>query len=296
MEKPNFERIADAMAGDWMSEQPLLPYLITGWENINYYRNNKNIEDGDQVLASFYTYPENDSLIDLLNDYNLIHVEADFKLLAWEFINTLRMVKLHQSATPKGHRESKLELLLALKLLLDNNKNGVSINFIRKQRVCGSIESSDLINIIKTALFEHFEKHDTDIYVARKRPELIRLKVPEQNEDWGKYIDLRIEQERYTISDLRKTKRKDANWLIKHVTYCLWNYLQKFTEIKAQDGSEYSNEQGRFIFRFLDIIGLIDDAEKIAKKEDVVGYYLKTYKKEIPIMSKFGPAKKFKHQ
>lgn len=98
--------------------------------------------------------------------------------------------------------------------------------------------------------------------------------------NWSEYIDYCTQNEKRYLNDFQ-THEKDKSFLVKNIVFNLWTYLQSYTPIKANDGSQYSNEQGKFIFRFLKELGIID--KKIAKEADVIGYYLKTYNKHQPI-------------
>ena len=74
-------------------------------------------------------------------------------------------------------------------------------------------------------------------------------------------------------------KRSGNNPEYKTSTNWLRRYLEFYTHLKTEPGKFYSREQARFIFDFLEIHGLIKDAEKISNKEDVIGYYLNSLKK-----------------
>lgn len=256
-QKPNLERIAELILPEWASLNKSgfsLPHHIIqkNWENI---------EKGK------ISYPDNPHLEDLLkqNEYHLEALLPDFKFLGYYFSkwfvagNTLFSMVTNQ--IPKF----EFELIQALHYLHENKQVEIQIKSLKKKGGI-LIQNPDIIQIISGSLFEYFKENDISFEMGKN---------PEDISDWGAYIKERFAEEKSRTS---KRGRKKGIYQIKRITFFLWKYLQEYTDIKAEAGAGYSNEQARFIFSFLEIYGLIENPDLLTRKEDIIAYYLKSYK------------------
>lgn len=278
MEKPNFDRLADVYAKD--IQKSVFEYeknidsfsrekkrMIKQWKAIE---ECKTDNEGVEEIAELYKYNDIIALKNLCEEYEIGDYYPDLRFIAFDFNMIKKAIVMTKNARTKSKLESsnsESEVLSTLSTFL-THKNGISINFIRKQRVVGSINSKELLDVIYAAVLDHFKKNDLNI-------KLDLIPMSEIENDWLQYINFCIYQKGITI-------KEDKTWHIKHCVFILWTYLQYHTPLKSKEGSDFSNEQGRFIFALLEIVGIIDKTKNVAKKADVIGYYLKTYRNLQP--------------
>jgi len=258
-QRPNFERIAYLTIPDWVLIAPEnLPFVLESFKN-SYLKEWENIEKGK------ISYPDNSLLEELLKEYHLEAFLPDFRFLGFSFIKWVNAENKH-FGRKKVLKDFHFELIQALHYFSENKE--VEIKIQSKVKTGGiTIQNPDLINTIQQGIFDYFKENDLMLFVGEPYPEDI--------ENWGEYIEQRYQEEKAHAS---QKGRKKGSYQIKRITFHLWKYLQDFTEIKAEVGAEYSREQTRFIFRFLEIYGLIENPDLIARKEDTISYYLKAFK------------------
>lgn len=287
MEKPNLERIAEVFkldlvkhafkedTGDTFSAD--VTHFETIWRRIIEYNEVKEeVDESEAFVARHYYYPEVESLRSLCKEYNVISSYPDLRFLAFKLgrkLFTLNLHKHQRQGTFTFH-ENNIELLSALSVL-NKHKNGISIKLFRNQKDCGHLRNPEVVKVVFSALMEYFLKNNPILYVGSGNEE-------PPFKDRTEFIDFKLKEESASIKEF-KGYEKDKAFLTKNAVFNLWTYLQKYTPIKANEGSEYSNEQARFIFSFLEMFGFIDKEKNISRTEDVIGYYLKSYKKTKPI-------------
>lgn len=224
------------------------------------------IKTWEAITTGKISYPDNPKLEDLLKEYNLEAFLPDFKFMG--FIWT------EQAKKEKEFKEQEiidnnieLEFLRALKFLKENTKIQIRINSAKDNKGI-TINSPDLIDEIFQNLFESYKKYENlnpDGYFKYGSSPF------EYGIDWWKHIDIYFQRAKSLAS---QRGRRIESLIIYKIVYLLQDYLQENTEIKAEAGARYSNEQARFIFSFLEIHGLIENPELIAKKEDTIQHYL----------------------
>lgn len=280
MEKPNFNKIAEVFEKDTQKsvfehEKNIDSFtleknrLIRDWNAIEEWQIDDN--EGVEEIAELFQYNDIIALKNLCEEYKIVTYYPDFRFLAFKFNILQKGITYVKNSKQKSKLESlnsESELLATLSMFL-THKNGISLNLVRKQKVVGSIHSKELIDVIYTAIFEHFKKNDLNIKLGL-------LPMNEIDNDWLEYINFCI------YNKENSTTKEEKSWHIKHCVFILWTYLQNHTPLKSQEGSDFSNKQGLFIFAFLEIIGIFDKSKKITKKADVVGYYLRTYRELQP--------------
>ena len=258
-QKPNFERIAETVISEWASgNSKAHDSVINSWIE-------KLQKEWESIEKGKISYPDNQLLEDLLNEYHLEAYLPDFKFMGYLFSHWAEAMKILNSI-PTKNRFTKLtfELIQALHFLMENNQVEIQIKS-KKLKGGISIQDSDLIQIIQQSLFEFYKEHKFIDSPGNNQEEI---------SDWGEHIEKAFNEIKAKIS---KKGRKKGNFQIKRITFYLWKYLQDNTEIKAEEGAESSREQSRFIFRFLEIYGIIDNPD-FSRKEDNISYYLKAYK------------------
>jgi hypothetical protein len=261
MDKPNFERIAQSNILDWSQ---FTDYIV----NIPSYNYKwKLISEGK------ISYPENQFLMPLLEEYHLENMFPDFKYMGFMF-SEWNDFYLNRTNEISEKNKFDLELFQAIKLLQHFEK-GISINIIRKQKLQASIQNQDLIKIIYKGLIEYFrEEHQFDYDILHSEPNKKFESV--FGKDWDDYLEFLLSKVKAKTS---KKGRPNHSQYIKKMINCLWKYLQEYTDFKAEEGKVYSNDQARFIYNFLHILGLIDKTNKRFNKQDIIGYYLMANKK-----------------
>lgn len=251
MEKPNFERITQSFRQcKSLRDEIIIEGLINDWESISQ-------REIDWIKISL--------LEDLLKEYEMDMFLPDFLLIGFHFIEKIKDHEKYRIEKPTKGDIYEAELFNALELLLNNDKD-ISIEIYRKQIHQVSIHNPILIRKIKEALHEKMEAGYTGRYYSEYQLDI--------KADWGKYIKGKLTK--IKESSPRKGRPKENNQL-KSMIFCLWNYLQNNTQLIADNGKTYSRRQARFIFSFLEIHKLID--QSITNKEDVIAYYLNTFKK-----------------
>jgi hypothetical protein len=255
-QKPNLERIAEALSIDWEELDNIPLDSAKSWII------QKELE---KVEKGKISYPDNPLLEELLKEYNLESMLPDFRYLGNYFSYWYKIFELfNPNQLISRINIFALEILQALHYLQENNQVEIKINSLQKMGGI-TIQSPDLIGIIQESLFEYFKEHSF-LHPSGYNPENIS--------DSGEHIKKAFREIKTRIS---KKGRKQGNFQVKRISFTVWKYLQNYTEIKAESGAGYSREQARFIFRFLEIHGMIENPDLIARKEDVISYYLKTY-------------------
>lgn len=257
-QKPNLERIAELLVPEWASDKDGIPdSVIDSW-------NEKLQKEWEKIEKGKISYPDNPFLEGLLKEYHLESMLPDFRFLGYWLPVWNEAGKVFQQL-PNRIVSFAFELIQALHYMQENNQVEIKINSLQEKGGI-TIQSPDLIGIIQEKLFEYFKEHHF-LHPSGHNPENIS--------DWGEHIKEAFKVVKTKVS---KRGRKQGNFQVKRISFTVWKYLQEFTEIKAEAGAGYSREQARFIFRFLEIHGMIENPDLIARKEDVISYYLKTYK------------------
>jgi hypothetical protein len=220
------------------------------------------------------SYPENPQLEVLLKmeEYHLEAFLQDFRLMGFIFSDWIK----HENKGKEIEKNLLFEELQALKYLFENKDIEIKIKSLKKKEGI-SIKNTVLIDVINESLLNFFMKEDKyykfDKYFNKINPSYPNLDI----DSWGKYLDFRFSKEKEKA--FRKGRKIESIALYK-IVYLLQKYLQVFTELKAEEGAGYSNKQGRFIFSFLEIHGLIDNLieKKVSRKEDIILHYLDSYR------------------
>lgn len=252
MERPNIERIALLFSPDWtIKSMPLISSFEKQWEKI---------ESGET------SYEHSDDFLEMLKEYNLELHFPELKFLLYSFLKWSKFTEFVNSDIIKANREKNTELLNSLKLLHDC-KGKASLIISTPTNGKYTIQSSGLIEVVTHALLEHFKVSDTEYLIKGILDEQI---------DWIEYVNAAFEKQKAKTS---RPGRKKGDFTKNKIVFYLWKYLQEYTQLKAAEGKEYSNDQAKFIFQFLKLNNFIDTNNEISKKEDVIGYYLKEYRK-----------------
>ncbi len=255
-QKPNLERIAEALSIDWEELDNIPLDSAKSWII------QKELE---KVEKGKISYPDNPILEELLKEYHLESMLPDFRYLGYYFSYWYKISELfNPNQLTSRINIFAFEILQALHYLQENNQVEIRINSLQEKGGI-TIQSPDLIGIIQEKLFEYFKEHHF-LHPSGYNPENIS--------DWGEHIKEAFKVVKTKVS---KRGRKQGNFQVKRISFTVWKYLQNYTEIKAEAGAGYSREQVRFIFRFLEIHGMIENPDLITRKEDVISYYLKTY-------------------
>lgn len=254
-QKPNFDFM------DWIFKPVKKSDLVKYWEK------------------GKISYPENPQLEDLLKmeDYHLEAFLPDFRFMGFIFSDWIK----HEKQGKEIKKKLLFEELKALKFLFENKDIEIKIKSLKKKEGI-SIKNPVLIDVINESLANFFMKHD-ELYKFDKYFNKINPSYPNFDIDsWGEYIASRFSKEKAS-----QKGREIESIAIYKIVYLLQKYLQVFTEIKAKDGAGYSNQQGRFIFSFLEIHGLIDNLiekqTETSSKETIILYYLQSYRKKNKI-------------
>lgn len=222
------------------------------------------------------SYPVNPQLEELLKmeEYHLEAFLPDFRFMGFMFSDWIK----HEKEGKEIEKNLLLEELQALKFLHENKRNSIKIKINTNIDSKGiSIKNPVLIDVINESLINFFMKEDKyykfDKYFNKINPSYPNFDI----DSWGKYLDFRFSKEKEKA--FRKGRKIESIALYK-IVYLLQKYLQVFTELKAEEGAGYSNKQGRFIFSFLEIHGLIDNLieKKVSRKEDIILHYLDSYR------------------
>lgn len=281
MEKPNLERIAEVFKLDIVKHTSTEDHRIKQsadlqslefiWKQITHYHE-VEVDESEKSLSNYYYYPEVESLRSLCDEYNVIPMYADLRFLAFELGRMFFSLNFdkNQKEFVLAFHQYNVELLSALRVL-NKHKNGISIKLFRNQKDCGHLRNPKIIKVVFSALMDDFFEKNPIFYVGSGDEE-----SPFKNRT--EFIDYKLKEELASIKKFKGYEKEKA-FLTKNAVFILWTYLQKHTPIKANEGSEYSNEQARFIFSFLEMFGFIDKDKNISRKEDVIGYYLKSYKR-----------------
>lgn len=258
MEKPNFERIADLLVSRNNNEsiskakEDLIKIYLDKWEWIT-----------DERLY----YPEYPELGKLISEYNIPeNLLPDFRFIADRFLGTKGAEYSH--SIMERNLKKNYELIQALKFIIDEKK-GYKIEFKSNGNLKTKlvrIENQSLIHIIEKSLFDYFKENEEDY-------------SEEETEKSGlePFLNLKFEEEK---GKQRKGRKRSCNNIGK-LAYYLQKYLQEFTEIKCKEEAGYSNEQAKFIFKFLEIFGLNNKIKGYSNIEDNIAYHLTQYKKSI---------------
>lgn len=262
--KPDFERIFQIMN---INQYPLKFFFDDRWELI---------KKGEiPYLVKDFPY-----LKPLIEEYSF---EAYYNDLLF-YANEILLIEygwLHISKSLDKSEGKEDELLDALKFFYECDLKKLQINIKKNlgRTIAVSIHNQILLQIIRKALLDYFIK--TDKYIEQ---EYIK---PEDIDDWGKYIDFVIlEKGRH---GKKKGRKKKYYFLGLYIDY-LQKYLQEYTELKAEEGKLISNSQASFIYKYLNIFGLIQD--ELSCEEDNVRLIFSKYKREKSIPEDFNKAHK----
>jgi uncharacterized membrane-anchored protein YjiN (DUF445 family) len=258
MGKPKLERIALALGLFFPDE----------WEKLNYeFTDDIDFSEGEwndliielqvtwnEISEGKIHYPENPLLEDLLKEYQLEECLDDFRFFGFLFSGWIKEANRFIEYA-KNRTKGENEIIHALDLLFqeEGNLEIVFKSLIRKKSV--KIKNQIIIDEIKQALIEnlklsHYLLHNCNISSLKK------------------YVSMESRSKPFK-------GRPKENEKLKEIINSLYEYLQYFTKLNVVDKAKYSNKQARFIFGFLQIFGIMKDADKKVRKEDIIGYYLK---------------------
>jgi hypothetical protein len=202
-----------------------------------------------------YEHKEFRKIKAILKEYQLEALQNDFLFLAFNFLVWIKHWKYWEESLHSTFRK-KEELIYVLKFLHDYNESEIKIDFKHLQKnISTSIKNQILLNVIKKALLEHFIEND---FWAIKG-----IKKPEEVKDYREYFGFLIaERESY----IKKKGRKEKHLYTGRMIDSLQNYLQEYTDMKADENIPISRNQALFIYKFLDALDIFP--EKLAWEED----------------------------
>lgn len=244
-----------------------------------------------------YEIKDNAGIRALIEEYQLQSFQNDFFFLAFNFIRWKEAVKgFDERLNQISERQS--ELLYAFRFLFNHNLRDIKIDLKHtSKKESASIKNELLLNEIRKALLEYFVKNDRSFMAVDPNNETLLNKIrkllldyfpendsffmavdpnPETIDDWGKlFKDLVSEKEKHTTPRGRKNK----NIQIGRMVDSLQKYLQEYTEIKAEGKVSISNQQGAFIFSFLNRINIIIPEDDFYHDKEYIRNILNRYRK-----------------
>jgi hypothetical protein len=244
MEKPNINRMIWIWAPEWNSDhKELISNLNKDWTDLE-----KSNFEGISL----------DEISKLLTKHDLKSFESDFILICSIFSRRIKFSKEVEEFS-KDLKIKQLELLTALKVL--SNSFDESKITIKGPHTKDSvkIENAELKMVIFTALSDYY----TD--------DLFDISTGEYFKDGDKSL---IDQVDLEISKLKPRGRKKGSFSLKKASFILWQYLQRFTNLKADPDKNYSQCQVEFIYELLRICDLIDQKDRGG---DNIAYYIKKF-------------------
>lgn len=289
MEKPDFNRISWVL--DYFTEKELekVDFCFNDIEDIAYQNmaewNDQIIDlmiQWDKIAEEKNPNPQYSLLEILLSENHMTDLLSDFKLLAYIFTEWMEGKEDNESIRNKKNKE--FELLNSLKILL--TEKDITLKILRKHNSNDQIKSPELIEVIKQSLIEYFKKNDNEYKFMYLNEFLFRglIEIPKFDEtDSENYFESRIQKyKRQNIKRGAVVKHSDT---INKMVQKLHLYLESFTRLKAKPNSVYSNEQVRFIFRFLEIFNLIEKPSKGSNEADYIAnnFLIKNRKKKPPL-------------
>ncbi len=247
--KPDFGRIAFAL-GLNASVAPL--FIDKYWHGISQGEIPYNLKDNESFMA-------------LLKEHSLQVYYNDLLFLAFQF---LRKNRTQEKFMEQKERFSGLnkELLNSLKFLYDYDKS-IKITIKHKtENLSTSVNNKQLIFIIRKALTEYFMMNDIAFKAGFSKEENIK--------DWGYYLGLVIAEKNLYSKKGRPRKHIFTGSYID----ALQTYLQEFTEFKSEEVASISRSQASFIYKFLNLLGLIPD--NLSWEEDNIRHILDRFREK----------------
>jgi hypothetical protein len=262
--KPNFERIAFFLAPQWQKAKPEI-YSSMKDEAEEMYKDIWGRIEKEEIESTYYS-----NLKELLKEYDIESMLPDFLIIGYHFRRQYKAIcKIRTDLNSEEIDEIKKRDFSVIEALNFLHESNYEAEIILKSLKFGekiSLISPGIIDLLYKGLLEYHIEND--IFFEKGNN-------PEEITDWGLYFKERYKEEKAKIS---KKGRKKGVYIIKKIALKLWEYLQEYTNIKAMEGTHNSREQARFIYRFLDIHGLIEESEYKIRKEDIVSYYIKKAK------------------
>lgn len=269
--KPNFERIAE------LSIPKFFRGDIDSFKEQLEIRVNKLKEMWDDIEKDKISYPFDQNLVKLLEEKQLGTLLPDFKMMLCLFCDWYKKDKVQ---IIKDSELDFFELFQALVFLSQNNQVEIIIKSLNKKEKI-TIKRPKSLEVIQESLLDYWHKLNNepvnlDILHLWKPILINSLKYKRQESLNINNFSKIFGNSLHTIKNkIFKKGRQEGNYQIHVISYNLWKYLQTFTDFKSDIEHSPSNEQARFIFRLLEIHGMIKNPELITKKEDVISYYVK---------------------
>lgn len=277
MERPNFNKIAWILDYFTDEEYEKADYCFNDIDDIDsntIYQWNDKIQEliisWADISEGRIDYPEYPELKTLLKTYDLEDILPDFRFLAFIFLDWHTSINKPKERIEK-HEKIIYELLQALIFFYKEKENFVikidTMNAIKVKPIL--IKSPELIDIIKQSLFNHLQYNDFKFVKLQNYlfPKTFDEKTDNKT-NWGEYFERRLHQYKRKYFSKGRPKRDNE---IKKMVLTIQSYLESFTQLKAKAEATYSNDQARFIFRFLEIFDLVkkpslgsDEADFIA--------------------------------
>lgn len=253
--KPDFERIAFALD---LNASASHVFIDKYWHGISQGEIPYNLKDNESFMA-------------LLKEHSLQVYYNDLLFLAFQFLR-----RNNTSIKFEEQRERfsglKKELLNSLKFLYDYDKSIKIVIKHKTENLSASVNNKQLIFIIRKALTEYFMMNDIAFKGGFSKEENIK--------DWGYYLGLVIaEKNLYSKKGRPKKHIFTGNYID-----ALQKYLQEFTELKAEEVTSISRSQASFIYKFLNLFGLIPD--NLSWEEDNIRHILDRFREKKKLSQK----------
>jgi len=210
-------------------------------------------EKWDGIISgkSSYDIKDNIELISLLKENNLELFQNDLFSLAIRCLDVMAFFDKMEKSISKSSGQRQ-ELIQVLGFLASHNSTDIKIDFKqRSENSSISIKHPNIIETIKRALVEDLFRNDTLTefgFVQR-----------EEIQNLGKYLKLVIEVEKVENSHIKKFGRKRKHRPTERLIDFLQIYLQNYTHLKAEEGTQISRGQSTFIYKFLNTLDIIPD-------------------------------------
>lgn len=245
--KPDFERIAFALDLN-ASVAPV--FIDKYWQGISKGEIPYNLKDNESFKA-------------FLNEHSLQAFYNDLLFLAFQFLRKNKTsVKFKEQVERLSGRDK--ELLESLKFLYDNFKSLKIVIKHKTENLSTSINNKQLIFEVRKALTEYYMMNDIYFKLGFSKEEKIL--------DWGIYLGMVIAEKNIYS---RKGRPKKHIFTGSYID-ALQTYLQGFTELKAEEGTSISRSQASFIYKFLNLLGLIPD--NLSWEEDNIRHILDKFR------------------
>lgn len=255
--KPDFERIAFALD----LNASTAPFFIDKyWQGISKGEIPYNIKD-------------NESFKVFLNEHSFQALYNDLLFLAFQFLRKNKtLVKLKEQSERLSGRDK--ELHESLKFLYDNFKSLKIVIKHKTENLSTSINNKQIIFEVRKALTEYYIMNDIYFKVGFSNAEKIQ--------DWGNYLGMVIAEKNIF---LRKGRPKKHIFTGNYID-ALQRYLQRYTDLKAEEETSISRSQASFIYKYLNLWGLIPD--NLNWEEDNIRHILDKFRARKKQSQKLG--------